>query len=161
MKRLIKIMLGIIIVIIICIVVDFICIFTMNRPLFGIQVRQPYTYTGLFYNVYNCPEYSVPQIKSKNTKFSCAISRDEIGKVIDIVDETKEIQNFVCAEALEEFCEDDNYQYFFSCIKGKYILVKYESGFQESVKDALKYGAITINDLDYYSIDYIKYEKKD
>lgn len=159
MKRLIKIMLGIIIVIIICIVVDFICIFTMNRPLFGIQVRQPYTYTGLFYNVYNCPEYPMAQIKSKKTKFSCAISRTEIGKVIDIVDETKDMKDFACAEALEGFYEDDNYQYFFSCIKGKYIVVKYESGFQETVKDALKYGTITIDDLEHYGISYIKYEK--
>lgn len=159
MKRLIKIMLGIIIVIIICIVVDFICIFTMNRPLFGIQVRQPYTYTGLFYNVYNCPEYPMAQIKSKKTKFSCAISRSDIGKVVEIVDQTKAMNNFACAEALEEFYEDDNYQYFFSCIKGKYIIVKYESGFQESVEEALKYDAITINDLDNYGISYIKYEK--
>ena len=159
MKKMFKIFISILVVIIFCLVLDLIFIFTMNRPLFGIHVRQPYTYTGLFYNVYNCPEYSVPQIKPKGTKFSCAISRSDIGKVIDIVDETKDMKNFVCAEALEGFHEDDNYQYYFSCIKGKHIVVKYESGFQESVKDALKYGTITIDDLDNYSIDYIKYDK--
>lgn len=159
MKKIFKILISIIVVIILCVVLDLIFIFTTNRPLFGIQVRQPYTYTGLFYNVYNCPEYPMAQIKSKGTKFSCAISRNDIGKVIDIVDETKDMKNFACAEALEGFYEDDNYQYYFSCIKGKYIVVKYESGFQESVKDALKYGTITIDDLDNYSIEYIKYEK--
>lgn len=159
MKRIFKILIGIIVVIILCVVLDLIFIFTMNRPLFGIHAKQPYTYTGIFYNVYNCPEYPMAQIKSKGTKFGCAISRKDIGKVIDIVDETKNIKNFSCAEALEEFYEDDNYQYFFSCIKGKYIVVKYESGFQEFVKDALEYGTITIDDLDNYSIDYIKYAK--
>ena len=159
MKKIFKVFISILVIIILCLVLDLIFIFTMNRPLFGIYAKQPYTYTGLFYNVSTCPEYSVPQIKSKGTKFSCAISKSDIGNVIDIVDETKDMKTFACAEALEEFYEDDNYQYYFSCIKGKYIVVKYESGFEESVKDALKYGTITIDDLDNYSIDYIKYKK--
>jgi len=160
MRKILKILISIVAVIILCVALDLAFIFTINRPLFGIKVRQPYTYTGLFYNVYNCPEYPMAQIKPKGIKFSCAISRTEIGKVIDIVDETKDMKNFACAEALEGFYEDDNYQYYFSCIKGKYIVVKYESGFQESVKDALKYGMITIEDLDYYGIEYIKYNKE-
>lgn len=159
MKKIFKFFIIIVAVIVLCVVLDLVFIFTMNRPLFGIQVRQPYTYAGIFYNVYNCPEYPMAQIKPKGTKFSCAISRSDIGKVIDIVDETKNMKNFACAEALEGFYEDDNYQYYFSCIKGKYVVVKYESGFQESVKDALKYGTIAIDDLDNYSIEYIKYDK--
>lgn len=159
MKKIFKILISFLVIIVLCLALDLIFIFTMNRPLFGIQVRQPYTYTGLFYNVYNCPEYPMAQIKSKNSKFSCAISRSDIGRVVDIVDETKNMKNFACAEALEGFYEDDNYQYFFSCIKGKYVVVKYESGFQETVENALKYGTITIDDLDNYSIDYIKYNK--
>jgi len=159
MKKILKILISILVVIVMCLVLDLIFIFTTNRPLFAIQVRQPYTYIGIFYNVYNCPEYPMAQIKSKNTKFYCAVSRDEIGKVIDIVDTTKDIKDFVCAEALESFYEDDNYEYFYSCIKGKYIIVKYESGFQETVANALKYGTIKISDLDYYDINYIRYKK--
>ena len=67
----------------------------------------------------------------------------------------------MCAEALEGFYEDENYQYYYSCIKGKYIVAKYENGYEEKVSDALKYGTITISDLDKYNIGYIKYDKKE
>lgn len=79
MKKWLKIILWIIGIIILLIVVDLIFIFTINRPLFAVQVRQPYTYHGIFYDVYNCPEYSMPQIKSKGSKFYCAVeSIDEV-----------------------------------------------------------------------------------
>lgn len=159
MKKIIKYVFIIVIILVLLFIIDLAWIFTFHKPLFGVQARQPYTYTGIFYNVYNCPEYPMAQIKSKGTKFGCAISRSELGKVIRIIDTTKDIKGFACAEALEEFYEDDNYQYYYSCIKGKYILVEYESGYRETVAEALKYGAITISDLDSDDINYIKYEK--
>lgn len=159
MWKLIKFILSLIGILIFLIIIDFVFIFTFNRPVFGVQAKQPYTYTGIFYNVYNCPEYPMAQIKSKKTKFNCAISRKELGKVINIVDTTKEIDNFSCAEALEIFYEDEKYQYFWNCIKGNYMIVKYESGLEEIVAKALKYETISISDLDYYDVDYIKQEK--
>jgi len=147
-----------------CLIIDVICIFTINRPLFAIRTDNDdsinIVYKGIFYDTYNCPEYSTPQIKLKGEKFTCAVNRMDIGKVIEIVDTTKEIKNFACAEVLEEFYEDDNYTYYYNCMKGKYIIVKYESGYEETVKNALKYQSITINDLDNYNISYIKYEKE-
>jgi len=160
MKKVLKIILIIVNIIVISIIIDLICIFTINKPLFAIKVRTPYTYTGIFYNTYNCPEYSTPQIKLKGTKFSCAVNTTNIGKVTEIVDTTKEIKNFACAEALEQFYEDENYDYYYDCIKSKYIIVKYENGYEETVTNALKYGTITISDLDKYNISYIKYEKE-
>ena len=163
MKKSIKIILGIIIVVTLTIIIDLVCIFWINRPIFA-QSEDYGTYAvykGLFFDTYNCVEYSVPQIKMKGTKFSCANVRIDIGKVVDIIDKTKNIKDFVCAEALEGFYEDENYQYYYSCIKGKYIVVKYENGYEEKVSDALKYGTITIFDLDKYNIDYIKYDKKE
>lgn len=80
-------------------------------------------------------------------------------KIKTIVDQTTEIEKFVCAEALEQFYEDDNYDYFFNCIKGKYVVVLYETGEEETVESALKNGNIKIADLDFYNIDYLKYEK--
>lgn len=159
MKKIIKYVFISLVILVLLLIIDLAWIVTFHRPLFGVQVRQPYTYSGIFYNVYNCPEYPMAQIKPKKTKFGCAISRDELGKVTRIVDTTKDIKNFACAEALEGFYEDDNYQYYYDCIKGKYILVEYESGYRETVTEALKYGTITISDLDLYNIDYIKYEK--
>ena len=159
MKKYMKITLTVTGVVALYFLIDFACIFTINRPLFVTRSKQPYTYIGLFYDVYNCPEYPMPQIKAKGTKFFCAVSRSEIGKVVKIVDTTKDIKDFVCAEALEGFYKDENYEYFYSCLKGKYMIVKYESGYEETVENALKYGTITISDLDYYGINYIKYKK--
>ena len=158
MKKCIKIILGIIVL---TIIIDLVCIFTINRPLFAIS--EDYgthaIYKGIFFNTYNCAEYSVPQIKGKRTKFTCANIKIDVGKVTDIIDKTKEIKYFACREALESFYEDETYEYFYNCIKSKYIVVKYENGYEEEVKKALKYGTIKISDLDKYNIDYIKYEK--
>ena len=159
MKKVVKIIIFVLSIIILCLIVDLTCIFTIHRPIFAIPVRQPYTYTGIFYNTYNCPEYPIPQIKSKGTKVACGITRTEFGKVLEIVDTTKDIKNFTCDEALEGFYEDDKYNYFYSCMKGKYMIVRYESGYEETIEEALRYGSITINDLEEYDISYIKYEK--
>lgn len=159
MKKIIKICLIIIGIIILTIIIDLICIFTINRPIFAIKDDCDCLYSiykGIFYDTYNCPEYSVPQVKAKGTKFSCANIRIAIGNVVEIVDNTKEIMDFVCAEALEEFYSDDNYAYYWSCIKDKYMIVKYESGFEETISSALKNSIIDISDLDRYGIDYIK-----
>ena len=164
MKKSIKIILGVIIIIILSIIIDIICIFTINRPLFAIRTGNDGSYAlvykGLFYDTYNCLEYSIPQIKLKGTKFSCSTTRVDLGKVKQIVDTTKSIKDFACAEALEEFYQDDDYIYYYSCIKSKYVLVRYENGYEETVAKALKYGTITISDLDNYGIDYLKISKK-
>lgn len=159
MKKSLKILLTIISIIVLYFVIDLLFIFTLNRPLFMIKEKSPYTYSGLFYNVYNCPEYSTAQIKSKGSKFSCTIDTVDTGEVLEIVDTSNEIDGFMCAEALEQFYEDDNYEYYYSCMKGSYIVVKYKNGFQETVKVALKNKTITISDLDRFNISYIKYEK--
>lgn len=164
MKKWVKIILYIIGIIVLIFVIDLICIFTINRPLFAIRTDNDdsinIVYRGLFYDTYDCAEYSVPQIKSKGLKFSCAIDRTDIGMVKEIVDTTKDIKDFSCAEALEGFYEDEKYIYYFSCIKGKYMIVKYDNGYEETVSNALKYGSITIKDLDDFGIEYIKEEKE-
>ena len=60
MKKFIKIFLIIICIIILSIVIDIVCIFTINRPIFAIKARTLYTYIVILYDTYNCPEYSVP-----------------------------------------------------------------------------------------------------
>ena len=158
MKKSLKIFLIIIGIIVLGFIIDLIFIFAINRPILAIKDENN-VYKGIFYNVYNCAEYAVPQIKSKGTKFACAEIKFQIGKVIEIVDTTKDIENFTCAEALEQFYEDENYRYYYSCIKSKYVIVKYENGYEETVANALKYGTINIEDLDTYNIKYIKEDK--
>lgn len=163
MKKWLKIVLGIVGAIVLCFALDLIFIFKVNKPLFAVNKSKDGAdykiYHGLFYDTYNCPEYSTPQIKAKGSKFTCSIDRTDSGKVLEIVDKTEKIKNFNCAQALEDFYEDNNYTYSWNCIKGQYVVVKYESGYEETVENALKSGTITIEDLDNYNIKYIKEEK--
>jgi len=158
MKKGLKITLGVIGGIILLLLIDLICIFTINRPIFsqGEDYGTYAVYRGLLFDVYNCPEFSTPQIKVKGAKYTCAVLQLETGDVVSIEDKTKEIKDFACDEAVEEFYEDDMYKYSWSCIKNDYMVVKYASGYEETISDALKYGTITIDDLDRFNIDYIK-----
>lgn len=163
MRKWVKIILGVFGGIILLFVIDLICIFTIKKPLFAIKEDTGdsvnIVYRGLLYDTLYCHEYSMPQIKAKGTKISCAVERVEIGKVVSIKDKTKNKLNFACAEVLQSFYEDDMYKYFWNCMKNKYMIVQYESGFEEPVSDALKYGTITISDLDRFDISYYKEEK--
>lgn len=159
MKRWIKIILGIVGIAVFLFIIDIVCIFTINRPLFAIQNDGGNVYKGIFYDTYNCSEYTVPQIKAKGTKFTCSDIKIDISKVVSIKDTSKNLEDFACAEMLESFYEDNDYTYYWNCIKNEYVIVEYESGYKEKVSDALKYGTITINDLDNYNIEYIKYKK--
>ena len=161
MKKSIKIILGIVLVIVLTIIIDLVCIFTINRPIFVIS--EDYgtyaIYKGLFFDTYNCSEYSIPQIKMKGTKFNCFSVNFDTFKVVDIIDKTKEIKDFSCDSALEKIYEDDNYTYYLNCIKSNYIKIRYNGGKEENIKYALENGHISIKDLDKFDIDYIKYEK--
>lgn len=162
MKKWVKITLGVISVSILLFVIDLIFIFTIKRPLFAIKEDNGdsvnMVYRGLFYDTMYCHDNSIPQIRPKGTKISCAIGRFDIGKVINIKDETKNKLDFACAEVLESFYQDDKYIYFWECMKNKYMIVKYESGYEETVSNALRYGSITINEIDKFNISYIRQE---
>lgn len=74
MNKYLKILLIIISFIILLVVIDLVCIFTINRPI--IAIKKDNVYYGVFYDSYDCMEYSVLQIKPKNSKFSCAVSKE-------------------------------------------------------------------------------------
>ena len=75
MKKWLKFILGIVGIIVLAIVIDLVCIFTINRPIFsqGEDYGTHAVYKGLFFNTYICPEFSTPQIKSKGAKYTCAV----------------------------------------------------------------------------------------
>lgn len=155
MKKWQKIILAVTLGIVILFILDIGCIFIFNRPILAIKKDNGNVYIGLFYDTYNCEEYSVSQIKAKWTKFACS----EKLKVKEIVDTTKEINGFVCDQALEKFYEDEKYTYSWSCIKNGYMLVRYTNGTEETIDKALKNKTITITDLDEANIGYLKSEK--
>lgn len=78
-------------------------------------------------------------------------------KVMDIKNTSK--SDDVCADALEEFYQDNKYKYSFPCMMSSKIIVYFNDGTQEYVRDALNKKDITISDLDKYKIKYLKEEK--
>lgn len=125
------------------------------------------TYWGLGYKVirYTKVSPSEPFKNNRGVKYGSwfmkyeLTSKDYGFEIANIVDTTNSIKDFSCAEALEEFYEDDNYVYYFSCIKSEYVIVEYKNGNVDTVEKALNDGLIEIKDLDEYKIDYIKYSK--
>lgn len=125
------------------------------------------TYWGLGYKIIRYPNVS-PNEPYKNNRgvkmgswFMKYKIKDDSKKLVvkRITDKTKTMLSFLCAEALDEFYQDEEYIYYYNCLKSKYIIVEYEDGSEETVKEALKKGNITIQELDNYKISYIKYEK--
>ena len=72
MKKWLKVVLGVGGILLFCFIIDMISIFTRNKPVFAVRGSESNIYEGLFYDTYICSEYSVPQIKMKKEKFSCA-----------------------------------------------------------------------------------------
>jgi len=81
-------------------------------------------------------------------------------QILEIEDNTKE-ESYTCDMALEKIYEDDNNEYYFSCIKSKDIFVKYVNGEKENIKSALSRGRVTLKDLDACKIQYITEKKED
>lgn len=96
------------------------------------------------------PSNITDNIKAKNQS-----SATQPGEVFEIIDMTK-IEDIVCADALQKFYADAEYNYFYSCIKSEYVIVKYSDGSKKTVEEALKIGDITIEDLDKFEIEYYK-----
>jgi len=113
-----------------------------------------YKSMGIFVDTFNCAN-GKKDTTLKGFSYSCSFN----GGNYTLVDETKEIKDFTCAEALESFYVDENYTYYWSCIKNKYMIVKYNDGYKELISEALKHGNIDIQVLDKFNISYIK-EKK-
>lgn len=98
---------------------------------------------GLFYD------------KSKKNNNETITTYDR--KVMDIKNTSKSDE--ACVDSLEEFYQDDEYKYSFHCMMSSKIIVYFNDGTQEYVRDALNKKDITISDLDKYEIKYYKEEK--
>ncbi|MBE6148546.1 MAG: hypothetical protein E7167_03530 [Firmicutes bacterium] len=159
MKKWLKIILNIIEIIVLLIALDLISVYIVNKPIFTIKGDNGDSidtiYKGPLYDVVICHESSKPQIILKGYSYSCSYK----GGNYKLVDKTEEIEDFVCAAALEKFYEDDNYTYYWSCMKNNYMVVKYNDGNEETISDALIKKHINIQILDKFDIKYIKSEK--
>lgn len=73
---------------------------------------------------------------------------------IEILDAT-----YNCQEVLEKFYEDNNYIYYFPCVKSQSVYVKLADGNKMLVINALKEGKVTINELIKAGLEVHKEEK--
>ena len=133
-----------------------------NSPI--IKVREHYNGgnlyckdKGILVDTYTCST-GKKYTTFKGGSYSCS-DYEVIAVDYVIVDTTKDIKDFTCAEMLEEIYEDSQYTYYLPCLKSKYIKVRYNGGIETTLKDALKRGIVQIGDLDKFEIDYIKYAK--
>ena len=80
-----------------------------------------------------------------------AISKDKI----TIIDESKDT---VCASAIEYYYEDNNYKYYFTCIKSGSIFVIVD-GKKYNIKEALNNKVVTMAELESNGFKPLKEEK--
>lgn len=154
MKKILKNVLIVIGVIVCIILLDSMqALIFDNNPVIGIQTRGMKK-VGILVDTFHCGNGKHDTV-IKGFSHSCAIIDDNY----ILVDKTKEVNDFACDSALESFYEDDNYTYYWSCIKNTLMVVRYSDGNEETISDALKSKHIEIGDLDKFEIDYIKYEK--
>ena len=73
---------------------------------------------------------------------------------IEIIDAT-----YNCNKSQELFYEDDEYKYYFPCLKSSSVYVKFENGNKLLVVDALEENKVTIDELIKAGLEVIK-EKK-
>lgn len=159
MNKTVKIVIITLVVIVLVILIDTIQALVFNNsPI--IKIMEHYNGgalycidRGILVDTYKCGS-GKKQTVVKGSTYECSFSSDYV-----IVDTTKEIKDFSCAEALEGIYEDRNYEYFLPCMKSQYIRVRYNNGNDLSIVAALNMGYIEIEDLDRFEISYIKYEK--
>ena len=128
-------------------------LFFDNAPMIGIQTRNMKK-VGILVETIHCGNGKHDTV-IKGFSYSCNYE----GGKYTLVDKTKENKDFACDDALDPFYNDENYTYYWSCIKNKYMIVKYDDGSRELISEALKNKHIDIQILDKFNISYIKEEK--
>lgn len=154
MKKALKISFVVIGVVIAIVLLDSIQALVFdNNPVIGIQTKNMKK-VGILVDTHHCGNGKHDTV-IKGFSYSCSYN----GGNYILVDETKNKIDFACAEALQSFYQDEQYTYYWSCMKNKYMIVKYDDGSKELISEALKNKHIEISVLDKFDIDYIKEER--
>ena len=104
---------------------------------------------SILYKTYNCN--GKIYVESISSKFNCPIE----DKLITLTQNNKDI----CIDGIDYFYEDENYRYYFTCLKSNYIIVNINDK-EYMLKDALENGIITIKDIE-NKIEFKKESKKE
>ena len=111
-------------------------LFFDNNPIIGIQTRNMKK-VGILVDTHHCGNGKHDTV-IKGFSYSCTYE----GGKYTLVDETKEKKDFACDTALESFYEDENYTYYWNCIKNEYMVVKYDDGSTKTISQALIKGNV-------------------
>jgi len=149
MKTWFKVIICVAVFILVCVLLDIICIYTKFKPIFAVKHNDS-LYNGLLYDTYVCQQYTLPQIKAKWTKYSCVDLPQD--KTFEIIDTTE-----VCAEALEGIYTDITGEYYLPCMKSQNIYIKFGDGTTYSLKFVLNNNILTIQELIDGGLNVIKY----
>ena len=108
------------------------------------------------------PEESKSDTSSKDSllqnseDISEAVS-EEVSQVLGFVIVDKRGEQSEWNDTVDTFYTDEDYKYSFpNWDMHKYVIVEYEDGTTQNVKEALANGNITIADLDRFNIEYLK-----
>ena len=107
---------------------------------------------------------------SENPYFALKVDNDDILEKIEETDEPIIIDLTQTADSDQyyqkyldgeeyKFYEDEKYEYYYTSQKTKVVQVYFKNGEYMTVEDALKQGKITMELLDEYDVEYIKYKK--
>lgn len=106
---------------------------------------------------------TIEQLQEKGLKFSKKAKKiNEISATtgFTIIDNSG-----MCAQSLEKFYEDENYEYYFSCIKSHSVLISFDKSsekgeMQVPVKEALTKKYVTIGQLQEKGLKFYTKDKK-
>lgn len=170
MKKILKIIILIIIIWLILFWTDYIFIKKFDKPIFMIRTTiyedgGTKEYYGFGYKLikYNLIDgYKENHIGTWFMKYNPTKYENPLIDVISdfkIIDKTE-----VCAQSLEKFYEDEEYEYYFSCIKSNNIFINIGKNFLGediiySLKDALNEKIVTIEKLEKNGLSFSKVRK--
>ena len=100
MKKILNSLIVIIAILLILIGLDIYSIYNYNKPIFVLKEENNginKVYRGIFYDAYNCAEYSMIQIKLKGNKYSCPIK-----DIKDLDEEEKQVKLTLVGDLLFE-----------------------------------------------------------
>lgn len=146
MKNWVKIILGVIGIIVLCIAIDLISIFIFYKPLFAIKQDNGDSvdsiYKGLLYDTYNCHDNSLIKITYKGSDFSCAMNI----KITEFKNYDFKVVVTTPTEYKKEYAFTHNdIDYYYG--NTDFRLYLYENNYEYDLETSLKNNLVSFEDI--------------
>lgn len=146
MKKNVNLILRVIIIVILLFIIDLICIFSINKPLFAIKNKNSDSvntiYKGLVYDTYFCNNYSTTHITYKGSNFTC----DDTIKIDKFIDYNFSVMITTPSERKKTFAfYHDNINYYYS--NTNFTLYLIEGNYKYDLETAMKNDLISLENI--------------